>query len=73
MPTRRGGSLASATPGAPAEGSARRLAVWHRSAVRAVHSGALYPAGQSSSRGEAGGAELLTAAAVSLFGLSPDS
>nr|DAE13664.1 MAG TPA: hypothetical protein [Siphoviridae sp. ctQqU1] len=29
------GSLASAAPGAPAEGSARRLAIWHRSAVRA--------------------------------------
>ena len=31
------------------------------------------PAGQSSSRGAAGGAEPLTASAVSLFGLSPDS
>ena len=36
-------------------------------------SGALYPAGQSSSWGAAGGAEPLTATAVSLFGLSPDS
>ena len=35
--------------------------------------GALYPAEQSSSRGAAGGAEPLTATAVSLFGLSPDS
>ena len=47
------GSLASATPGAPAEGcsvsactgSARRHAIWHR-----VSSGTLYPASQSSSR-----------------------
>ena len=31
------------------------------------------PAGQSSSRDRAGGAEPLTATAVSLFGLSPDS
>ena len=31
------------------------------------------PGGQSSGRGAAGGAEPLTAAAVSLFGLSPDS
>lgn len=31
------------------------------------------PAGQSSSRGASGGAEPLTATAVSLFGLSPDS
>ena len=31
------------------------------------------PAGQSSSRGAAGGAEPLAATAVSLFGLSPDS
>ena len=34
---------------------------------------ALHPAGQSSSRGAAGGAEPLAALAVSLFGLSPDS
>ena len=33
----------------------------------------LHPAGQSSSRGTAGGAEPLTATAVPLFGLSPDS
>ena len=33
----------------------------------------LHPAGQSSSRGGAGGAEPLAATAVSLFGLSPDS
>lgn len=36
-------------------------------------SGTLHPAGQSSGRGAAGGAEPLTATAVSLFGLSPDS
>ena len=35
--------------------------------------GTLHPAGQSSGRGAAGGAEPLTATAVSLFGLSPDS
>ena len=33
----------------------------------------LHPAGQSSSRGAAGGAEPLTAFAATLFGLSPDS
>jgi len=32
-----------------------------------------HPAGQSGSRGAAGGAEPLTATAASLFGLSPDS
>ena len=35
--------------------------------------GTLHPAGQSSGGGAAGGAEPLTATAVSLFGLSPDS
>lgn len=35
--------------------------------------GILHPAGQSSSRGEAGGAEPLAATAATLFGLSPDS
>lgn len=35
--------------------------------------GTLHPAGQSSSRGAAGGAEPLAATAASLFGLSPDS
>lgn len=58
-------SLASAAPGAPAEGSA--------SPPIQGQSGTLHPAGQSSSRGAAGGAEPLTATAVSLFGLSPDS
>ena len=57
------GSLASAAPGVPAEGLA----------VRAVHSGTLYQAEQSSSRGAAGDAEPLMATAASLFGLSPDS
>lgn len=54
---------------------ARRLAIWHRVSSQGApgQSGTLYPAGQSSSRGAAGGAEPLTAAAVSLFGLSPDS
>ena len=64
------GSLASATPGAPAEGvsvsictgSARRLVIWHPT-----------PGGAVQQRGAAGGAEPLTATAVSLFGLSPDS
>ena len=49
-------------PGTPAEGSA--------SPPVQGQPGTLHPAGQSSS---AGGAEPLTAAAVSLFGLSPDS
>lgn len=35
--------------------------------------GTIHPAGQSSSRGAAGGAEPLAALAASLFGLSPDS
>ncbi len=69
-------------PGAPAEGSARRsldasrarrLEVWHRVSGQGGRSGALHPAGQSSSRGTAGGAEPLAASAASLFGLSPDS
>ena len=59
------GSLTSAAPGAPADGSA--------SPPVQGQSGALHPAGQSSGRGRAGGAEPLTAAAASLFGLSPDS
>ena len=37
------------------------------------YSGILHPAGQSSSRGTAGGAKPLAATAASLFGLSPDS
>lgn len=86
------GSLASAAPGAPAEGSAsppvqgqpgggfdasrvRRLAIWHRVSSQGAPGQpvTLYPAGQSSSKGVAGGAEPLAATAVSLFGLSPDS
>lgn len=35
--------------------------------------GTIHPAGQSSGKGRAGGAESLTAIAVSFFGLSPDS
>ena len=56
------GSLASA---APAEGSAPPPAQGQP--------GTIHPAGQSSGRGTAGGAEPLAATAVSLFGLSPDS
>ena len=76
------GSLASVTPGAPAEWSAspriqgqpgglqsgigqrsgRTVSVWHPP-----------PGGAVQQRGAAGGAEPLTATAVSLFGLSPDS
>ena len=54
-------------------GSARRLAVWHRVSSQGTPAGALYPAGQSSDRGAAGGAEPLAALAAALFGLSPDS
>ena len=43
------------------------------SVIRAGRSGTLHPAGQSSDRGAAGGAEPLAAPAASLFGLSPDS
>jgi hypothetical protein len=61
------GSLASAAPGAPAEGvsvstctgSARRLAIWHPPPGRAVQ--------------QRGSAEPLAALAAALFGLSPDS
>ena len=52
---------------------ARRLAIWHRVSSQGAPAGTLHPAGQSSGRGAAGGAEPLTATAVSLFGLSPDS
>lgn len=38
-----------------------------------LQSGTLHPAGKSSGRGTAGGAEPLTATAVALFGFSPDS
>ena len=50
-------------PGAPAEGVSGQ----------AGRSGTLHPAGQSSGRSAAGGAEPLAALAESLFGLSPDS
>lgn len=56
MPARRGGSLASAAPGAPAKGSTSPPVQ-----------------GQPGGMDTAGGAEPLTATAVSLFGLSPDS
>jgi len=73
------GSLASAAPGAPAEGcsvstctgSARRLAVWHRVSSQGAPAGTLHPAGQSSGKNAAGGAEPLTAAAVSFSGFRP--
>lgn len=52
---------------------ARRLAVWHRVSGQAGRSSALHPAGQSSGKDAAGGAEPLAATAASLFGLSPDS
>ena len=52
---------------------AQRLAVWHRVSGQGGQSGALHPAGQSSNKGAAGGAEPLAAPAASLFGLSPDS
>ena len=79
------GSLASAAPGTPAEGSTSPPAQgqpggvsmlptpWHRVSGQGGHSGTLHPAGQSSDRGTAGGAEPLAAPAASLFGLSPDS
>ena len=57
------GSLASAAPGAPAEGSA--------SPPVQGQPGTLHPARQSSGRGAAGGAELLTATAVSFSGFRP--
>lgn len=54
---------------------ARRLAIWHRVSCQGAPglSGTIHPAGQSSSRSAAGGAELLAACAAALFGLSPDS
>lgn len=52
---------------------AQRLEVWHRVSGQGAPAGIFHPAGQSSSRDAAGGAEPLAAAAVSLFGLSPDS
>lgn len=52
---------------------ARRLEVWHRVSGQGGRSGTLHPAGQSSDKGAAGGAEPLAAPAAALFGLSPDS
>lgn len=52
---------------------ARRLEVWHRVSGQGGRSGTLHPAGQSSSRGTAGGRNHWRLAAASLFGLSPDS
>ena len=73
------GSLASNAPGAPAEGSASPPVQGQPGSVSilltpgGLQSGTLHPAGQSSSRGAAGGAEPLAALAAALFGLSPDS
>lgn len=66
-------------PGAPAEGSASPPVQGQPGEVSMLpapggwRSGTLHPAGQSSSRGAAGGAEPLAATAAALFGLSPDS
>nr|DAF66876.1 MAG TPA: hypothetical protein [Bacteriophage sp.] len=51
----------------------RRLVIWHRVSSQGTPASTLHPAGQSSSRGAAGGAEPLAATAAALFGLSPDS
>lgn len=69
------GSLASAAPGASAEESASPPVQGQPGGLQSGtgQPGTLRPAGQSSGRGTAGGAEPLTATAVSLFGLSPDS
>ena len=65
---------AQAHPGGGFDASrARRLETWHRVSGHGAPAGTIYPAGQSSSRSAAGGAEPLAAAAVPLFGLSPDS
>ena len=64
------GSLASAAPGVPAEGSASQPVQGQPYSVSmlptsgGLQSGTLHPAG---------GAELLAALAAALFGLSPDS
>ena len=57
----------------PDASHARQRAVWHRVNGQGGRSGTLHPAGQSSGRGAAGGAEPLAATAASLLGLSPDS
>lgn len=73
------GSLASAAPGVPAEGSASQPVQGQPYSVSmlptsgGLQSGTLHPAGQSSSWGAASGAEPLAALAVSLFGLSLDA
>lgn len=54
-------------PGATAEGSARRLVIWHRVSDQGAPAGTFHPAGQSSNKGAAGGAEPLAALAASLF------
>lgn len=71
------GSASPPVQGQPGGGfdtsHARRLAIWHRVSSQGAPAGNIHPAGQSSSRGAASGAEPLAAVAVSLFGLSPDS
>lgn len=73
------GSLASAAPGAPAEGSVSPPVPDQTGGVSmlptpgGLRPGTLHPAGQSNGRGAAGGAEPLAATAAALFGLSPDS
>lgn len=69
------GSLASAAPGASAEGSASPPVQGQPGGLQSGtgQSGTLRPAGQSSSQGAAGGAKPLAALAAALFGLSPDS
>ena len=52
---------------------ARRLAIWHRSAVRARRLAPFTRRGSPATGARRRGSEPLTAAAVSLFGLSPDS
>lgn len=72
-------SLASAASGAPAEGSASPPVQGQPGGVSMLpepggwRSGTFHPAGQSSGRSAAGGAEPLAALAAFLFGLSPDS
>lgn len=52
---------------------ARRLAIWHRSTVKAHQLAPSTRRGSPAAGARRGGAEPLTATAVSIFGLSPDS
>ena len=73
------GSASPPVQGQPGYGldtsHARRLAIWHRASSQGApgQPGTLHPAEKSSRRGATSRAELLTAVAVSLFGLSPES